>query len=161
MAFSDIDRSSITHALRVILVMFAMGLWIPILLPWDGPPQPFIRWHSYSLPGELLWRGTFACFSVCNLLTALDPAGVGAGYTTFMAAQGLLHGGIMLIDNRIASSKNGLNGNPEHIWSEIPFFILLGLVLGVLLAQRLRPKSAKYATIMNEMQAMEIVQVAS
>jgi len=154
--FSNIDRSCMAYAIRIILVIFAIGLWIPILLPWEGPPEPFVRWHTFSLQGELLWRGTFACFSLCNILTALDPTGAGAGYTAFMAAQGIFHGTVMLIDNRISASNHGSNGNAEHAWGEIPFFLILGLSLSILLITRFRPES-KQSTIMIETVPDEIV----
>jgi hypothetical protein len=135
---SSIDKAQTTIALRTILIIFAILLLIPIIMPWEGPPERFVRWHSFSIQGELLWRGTFASFSLCNLLSAIDPSGAGASYVAFMAIQGIFHGTTMLVDNRISASKGSENGNPEHAWSEIPFFLLLGCVLSGLLLTRLR-----------------------
>jgi hypothetical protein len=127
--------------LRAVLTIFAIGLLaVPAFLPWDGPPEPFIRWHAYSVDGELLWRGTFVSFAVGNLTAAVlqDPAGLGASYTLFFIFQCILHATVMLVDNRVAAVADGPNGNPEHIWSEIPGFYFIGTVLALLLATRLR-----------------------
>ena len=136
-----IDKNKFAIAMRAILIIFAILLWIPIVMPWEGPPEAFVRWHTFSIQGELLWRGTFACFSICNLLTAVDPGGAGASYVAFMAAQGFFHGTVMLVDNRVSASQGGPNGNPEHAWGEIPFFLLLGLSLTCLLFSRLRSEA--------------------
>jgi hypothetical protein len=120
-------------ALRAVLIMFGIGLVsAPIHLPWSGKPEPFIRWHDYSVDAELLWRGTFGNFAAHNWLAATDPSERHRPYVVFMAVQGFIHATVMLVDNRIAAARGGPNGNWEHAF-EISGFYLLGVLLSSLL----------------------------
>jgi len=42
----------------------------PVLQPWSGPPEKFVRWHPYSPAGELVWRGVFAAYAGKRLVLA-------------------------------------------------------------------------------------------
>ena len=116
--------------LRILLFGISVGLLsAPITLPWDVP-APYIRWFKYTIAGEALWRGTFSCFVIGNLLSVVDPIGTSSDYVTFFSTQCLIHGSAMLVMNLLDLDGNGGIG---HLITEIPGFITLGIVLKLLL----------------------------
>ena len=113
-------RSSLSVAASVVLVVLAcVFILFPVSQPWSGPPEPFVRWHPFSQPGELVWRGVFLSFAFGMLLTAFDPLGRHRSFLIVLVLSGYLHSGEMAVDNLLASRMDGMNCNPEHLYGDV------------------------------------------
>jgi hypothetical protein len=51
-------------ASAVLLTLAAAFVAFPVLQPWSGLPEPFVRWHPYSTDAELVWRAIFLAFAI-------------------------------------------------------------------------------------------------
>jgi hypothetical protein len=69
-------HTALSRTASAFLVVFALlFVLFPVLQPWSGPPEPFVRWHPFSPPAERIWRGIFLSFALGMVVAALDPGG--------------------------------------------------------------------------------------
>jgi len=113
-------RSRLSHTASIFLVAVALlFIAFPVLQPWSGPPEPFVRWHPFSGPAELVWRGFFLSFAAGMVLAAFDPLGRHRPFLVLLVVSGFLHAGEMAIDNLSSAGRGAMNGNPEHLYGDI------------------------------------------
>ena len=126
----------------LLVVMAVLFIAFPVLQPWSGPPEPFVRWHPFSEHAELVWRGIFLSFAAAMLLAALDPLGRHRFFMILLVTSGFLHAGEMAVDNLCAARMGGMNGNAEHLYGDVlGWFVIAAASLILLVADR-RPSSA-------------------
>ncbi len=121
--------------LILLAVLFLLG---PVLHPvWNGPEQPFVRWHPFSAPGELVWRGIFFCFAIGMMITAWDPLRRHRPFLLVLAWSGLFHATEMAADNRMSAAMQGMNGNHEHLYGDVlGWYVIAGLSAALLILSR-------------------------
>jgi hypothetical protein len=72
---------------------------------------------------------------------ARDPLGRGKEFLLALGLSGLLHAGVMAVDNFVSALRGGLNGNPEHAYGDVLGWFLIGAL--ALAAIRLAGRSAR------------------
>ena len=113
-------RTAWTWAMSALLVVFAsLFIAFPVLQSWSGPPELFVRWHPFSVPAELIWRGVFFSFAFGMLLTAFDPSGRHSLFIVALVLSGYLHAAEMAADNLFSAHMGHRNGNHEHLYGDI------------------------------------------
>lgn len=118
-------------ALRSFLGALSLVFLVPVFAPWDGPVQPFVRWHPFSEAGEALFRGTFLTFAVgCAAAAAQRTLADAASFAVSFTTQCFVHATTMLVLSRTTGPKNT---NFEHLPGNIACFYAIGLVLTALL----------------------------
>ena len=137
-------------AVRLVLYALAAAfVAFPVLQPWSGPPEPFVRWHPYSADAELVWRAIFLAFAVGMTAAARDPFGRSKDFLLALGFSGLLHASAMAIDNLVSALRGGPNGNPEHAYGDVLgwFSIAVFALAAVRMAGRgARPERAQART---------------
>ncbi|HVO62901.1 MAG TPA: hypothetical protein VMT53_18370 [Terriglobales bacterium] len=125
------SRGLVTLLASALLIAFAaLFIAFPVLKPWSGPPEPFVRWHPFGLETELLWRGIFLSFAAGMLITASDPAGRHRLFMVALVLSGYLHAAEMCADNLRSASMGNMNGNPEHLYGDVlGWFVIASLSL--------------------------------
>lgn len=94
--------------LAIIAIAF---LAFPVAQPWEGPPEPFVRWHPYGEAGELVWRGIFAAYALCMLWAAAEgPLTKHLLFVVYLAVSGFVHATAMLAMCLAERASGGLNG---------------------------------------------------
>jgi hypothetical protein len=120
-----------------LIALAALFILFPVLQPWSGPPEPFVRWHPFSLSGELIWRGIFLSFAFGMILTAFDPLGRHRSFLVLLVLSGYLHSGEMAADNVLSAAMGGMNGNPEHLYGDVlGWFVIASISLLFLILNR-------------------------
>lgn len=121
-AFEPRSRPSALSRIAAAFLVASATLFIafPVLKPWSGPPELFVRWHPFGLETELIWRGVFLSFALGMLMTAFDPRGRHRGFMVALVLSGYLHSAEMGLDNLRSASMGGMNGNPEHLYGDVP-----------------------------------------
>ncbi len=119
------------------LIIAILFVAFPVLQPWYGPPEPFVRWYPFSPAGELVWRGIFLSFSFGMMMTALDPFGRHRPFLIALVLSGYLHSGEMAVDHLLSVQMVGMNANPEHLYGDIlGWFVIASVSLLFLLLSR-------------------------
>jgi hypothetical protein len=133
-----VSKTTLAKVTSVFLVAMAfLFIAFPVLQPWSGPPEPFVRWHPFSPLGELVWRGIFLSFSFGMLLTATDPLGKHRTFLVALVFSGYLHSGEMAVDSLLSMQMNGMNANPEHLYGDVlGWFVIASVSLLFLLLSR-------------------------
>jgi len=111
-------------------IIFSIGLIaFPVSQPWSSSPEPFIRWHPYTIPGELVWRGIFFSYSSSIIYSCAEhPLGKHVVFVLYVGISCIIHSVVMLGMNINQKVKGQPNGNPEHLFSEIPGFFIVGIL---------------------------------
>ena len=125
-------------------------LAFPVAQPWSGFPEPFIRWHPYTVNGELIWRGIFFSYASAILYScAEDPLGKHFLFVFYVGISCIIHSITMLGMNINQRLNQGSNGNFEHLVSEIPGFLFLGILnlIGVWLGLTSSLSTISYVSI--------------
>lgn len=128
---ASMKRGTAEVVWTVVCAVVGVGLLTgPAFTPWEGPVEPFVRWHPYSPDGELQWRGLFCVFGVFLLAAAaLGPLTRCRAYVTFVCVQGFVHSLTMLVDNLRARDRGEPNGNSEHLYGDILGWALIAVAL--------------------------------
>lgn len=137
--FVDAPHSTIfARGASAFLIAFgSLFILFPVLQPWSGPPQPFVRWHPFSVLGELIWRGVFLCFAVGMFQTAFDPMGRHRPFMILLVISGYLHSGEMCVDTLLSKKMAGMNSNPQHLYGDVlGWFLIASISLSFLLLDR-------------------------
>jgi hypothetical protein len=131
-------RTILGWIVSVILVALAILFALfPVLQPWSGPPEPFVRWRPFSLPGELIWRGVFLSYAFGMLLTAMEPQGRHRLFLVLLVLSGYSHCSEMAMDNMLSARMGGMNGNPEHLYGDVlGWFVIASVALLFLVLDR-------------------------
>jgi hypothetical protein len=132
-------RTILSWTMSAFPVAFAiLFILFPVLQPWSGPPEPFVRRHPFSLTGKLIWRGVFLSFALGMLLTAFDPGGRHRPFIVLLVFSGYLQAGEMTADNLWSARMAGMNGNPEHPYGGdvLGWYVIASLALLFLILDR-------------------------
>ena len=124
------SRSILDWIYSVFIGLFAIGfIAFPVAQPWDNPAR-YIRWHPYSVRAEVIWRGNFFVYAMHMLLTSLVGPRKCAiwPFVLFFGVSCALHGLVMMGMNVGEHLSSGLNGNLEHLYTEVVFFCLIGIL---------------------------------
>ena len=125
-----------------LLIVAILFIVFPVLQPWSGPPEPFVRWHPFSPSGELIWRGVFLSFAFGMILTAFDPFGKHRSFLVMLVFSGFLHSGEMAIDNLLSMRNSGMNANPEHLYGDVlGWFVIASVSVSFLFLARRSPRA--------------------
>lgn len=115
----------------VLISLFAIGfIAFPVSQSWVRP-EPFVRWHPFSIDGELVWRGIFGSFALAMILTAFQPLRRHMVFTLNLFFSGFLHSSLMLVFNLVERSNGGRNGNSEHLYGDIVGWYFISLLSGL------------------------------
>jgi hypothetical protein len=132
-------------ASAVLLTLATAFVAFPVLQPWSGPPEPFVRWHPYFTDAELVWRAIFLAFAIGMVAAASDPFGRGKDFLLALGISGLFHASAMALDNLVSALRGGPNGNPEHAYGDVlGWFLIAAFALAALRAAR-RARAAELA----------------
>ena len=135
-------RTGIAVTASIFLVVMAvLFIEFPVLQPWSGPPEPFVRWHPFSEHAEVVWRGIFLSFAAAMLLAALDPLGRHRFFLILLVTSGSLHAAEMAVDNLCAARMGGVNGNAEHLYGDVLGWFAIAAASLILLVADRRPRA--------------------
>lgn len=131
-------RTTLNWTMSAFLIAAAtLFILFPVLQPWSGPPELFVRWHPFSPAAELLWRGIFLSFAFGMLLAAVDPGGRHRPFVVLLVLSGYLHAAEMAVDNLVSARVGGMNRNPEHLYGDVlGWFAIASLALLFLILDR-------------------------
>jgi hypothetical protein len=121
--------------MRVAFICMALVfIAVPVALPWSGPAEPFVRWHPYSPPVEIIWRALFLSFALAMLAAARDPVSRNRRFLAALGISSALHAIEMAADNLIAANTGGANGNPQHLIGDISAWLFIATLSIAILA---------------------------
>lgn len=113
-------RRLVDKLASTLLIAFAFAfIAFPVLQPWSGPPEAFVRWHPFGLGTELIWRGVFLSFAIGMLIAAFDPARRHRLFIVALVLSGYLHSAEMALDNLTSAAMGSMNGNREHLYGDV------------------------------------------
>jgi hypothetical protein len=146
-------KRSTFYFLAAFYSLFAIGFIVfPVSQPWDTVAL-FVRWHQYTVNGELVWRGVFFSYAFCFLYCLLDPFAIHRKFVQYVALSGFLHATVMLVLNLVAANSEDIetktkNGNHEHLYGDIAGWYFISLVSALsLLINNLFEKDAQATSI--------------